>query len=383
MDEKEHRSATLVPDTPRPTVVEAVQSFHIPGRLIDVQPHRVGHIHDSYVSSWQNGTGERRYLHQRLNQYVFPDVASLMDNLQRVTGHLRRSLQHDAAPGERCLELVRARNGESLVQDSAGRYWRCFHFIEGTVTLENCSDAAQAFEAGRAFGRFVAQLSDLAPAALADTIPNFLNTPHRYGQLWRAVEQDRAGRVQQCRGEIDFARGGEAESCVLVEALGKQLPWRVIHYDPKLNNLLFDESTGRAVCVVDLDTCMAGTLLYDLGDLIRSAAVPCPEDEPDPSRVYVELEFLDAILEGYLGESHRLLEPGEVSLMADAPRIMAITLGIRFLADHLNGDRYFKTDFEGHNLQRARTQFQIARSLEELHDPLRNRVLSHCAALLS
>ncbi len=363
MNAKENRRAPILQPTPVDEATRVAHRFEIPGRLVQLHPLKVGHIHDSYVSAWRDGEAVRRYLHQRLNEYVFPDLKGLMNNLQLVTRHLRRAARREGEEGLVTQRLVKSRQGELLVRDSAGEFWLTFHYIEGTETLEQCDSAERAFEAGRMFGRFVALLRELDPGLLVDTIPRFMDTPHRYRQLWSALAEDAAGRASAARHEIEFARSREAACGRLVEALGGELPRRVVHYDPKLNNLLFDARTGRGVCVVDLDTCMSGTPLYDLGDLIRSAAVPCREDEPDLSQVYVERDYLRAILEGYLGATEQLLTPGEKRLLPEAPPIMAMTLGIRFLADHLNGDRYFKVDFEGHNLQRARTQFAIAQQL--------------------
>jgi len=337
--------------------------FKIQGALESMRPVNSGHIHDSHISTWKTSHGPVRYLHQRINQTVFPDVAALMGNLRSITDHLRDR----PVPGEKPLTLIPARNGRDTWIDSAGSHWRTFRYIENTEVFNLCPDREHAFEAARMFAGFVARLRDLAPASLAVTIPNFFHTPTRVQQLEASAATDKAGRLRAARKEVDFVLKRESFWSIISEPLDRNLlPQRVIHHDPKINNLLFDLDSGKAVCVVDLDTCMPGSVLYDFGDLVRTAGVDTVEDEPDTSRVRLNLGFFEALATGYLDQFGDLMTGLEIRLLPRAPRLAALTIGIRFLADYLNGDTYFKVEHAEHNLQRTRAQFALVRSMEEL-----------------
>ena len=346
--------------------------FEIEGKLASIIPFKMGHIHDSLVSTWQTTHGLVRYLHQRLNQNVFPGIDALMENIRRVTEHLRL---HPIA-GEKLLALIQARNGDDTWIDGEGSHWRTYSYIENTEVFNLCPDTEHAFEAGRIFASFVARLKDLQPASLATTIPDFFDTPARVRQLRKAIARNRSGRLTQVREEVDFVLQREAFCSIIAAPLEENLlPQRVIHYDPKINNVLFDRDTGKAVCVVDLDTCMPGTLLYDFGDLVRTAGVDTVEDEPDTSRVHLNLDLLEALLKGYVGSLGQHMSPLEVQLLAQAPKLATLTIGMRFLTDYIGGDTYFKVEHPDHNLQRARAQFALVRSMEEL-EPEMERIVS-------
>ncbi len=350
---------------------ETASHFEIQGQLVAVAPVNTGHIHDSHVSTWQTSRGPVRYLHQRINQNIFPDVGALMSNLRCITEHLR----DHPDPGERPLSLIPARNGQDTWIDPGGFHWRTFRYIENTEVFSLCPDTAHAFEIGRVFASFVARLRDLPPDFLAVTIPDFFHTPTRARQLQESVARDAAGRLKAARTEVDFALERHFFWSLVSDPLEHNLlPHRVIHYDPKINNVLFDIDSGKAVSVVDLDTCMPGSLLYDFGDLVRTAGVDTVEDEPDPSRVQLNLALFEALAKGYLGQLGELMTPLEIRLLARAPRLATLTVGMRFLADYLNGDTYFKVDHPEHNLQRTRAQFALVKSLEELEPKMERLV---------
>ena len=346
--------------------------FEIEGELASVIPFPMGHIHDSFVSTWQTSPGLVRYLHQRLNQNVFSNLAALMGNIRRVTEHLRL---HPVA-GEKQLTLIPARSGDDTWIDDNGSHWRTFSYIENTEVFNLCPDTGHAFEVGRIFASFAARLGDLPPASLATTIPDFFDTPARVRRLENAVARNRSERLSQAREEVDFVLQREAFCSIIAAPLEETLlPQRVIHYDPKINNVLFDRDSGKAVCVVDLDTCMPGSLLYDFGDLVRTAGVDTVEDEPDTSRVGLNLDLYEALLKGYMECLGQHMTPLEVRLLAQAPRLATLTIGMRFLTDYIGGDTYFKVEHQDHNLQRARAQFALVRSMEEL-EPEMERIVS-------
>ena len=334
MDLKPHHTASL---------------FDLPGPVESVAPHPVGHINDSFVVA----SGGRRFLLQRINTNIFKQPAAVMANIARVTAHLR-------AKGVRSLTLVPTRDGEALLDQGPAGCWRMYDFIAGTRSFDVADSPDRAREAARAFGEFQRALADLLPPRLADTIPDFHNTPKRFAAFNDAVQSDRANRAAAAKREIDFALSHKSLAGALLDL---HLPERVTHNDTKINNVLFDEQTDRAVCVVDLDTVMPGLALYDFGDLVRTAATRAAEDERDLSRVTFEKPMYDALVEGYLEAAGDILTEAERQNLAVAGRVITFETGLRFLADHLNGDTYFKIHRAGHNLDRCRTQFRLVEKM--------------------
>ena len=351
----------MTDDTQRDEIAaSAARRFAIRGELEAIEPHRRGHIHDTFVSVWQEGGAERRYLHQRINETVFGDVDALMHNVERVTRHLR------AAPGEHleALELVPTDAGASWLRNSSGA-WRTYVFIDGAESYDRCRDTAQAWRAARAFGDFQRRLLDLDAGELAVTIPRFFDSPHRLVQLEAARRADVAGRAGEAGAELAFVDDRRSLVPVIEDALAAgRFPPRVVHGDTKLNNVLFDRASGAARCVVDLDTCMAGWSLYDFGDLVRFTAATSAEDDPDVARAGVALDLYDALAAGYLEGTGGFLSEEERALMPTAARLVTLTIGMRFLADHLAGDVYFKVSRPGHNLDRARVQLAMVADME-------------------
>lgn len=341
---------------------DVLTRFRIDGVRLDVTPHRRGHIHDTYVSTWRIAGRDVRFLHQRINDHVFRDVPALMRNVERVTSHLE-SIRADES-GMKTLRLVPGRDGASFVRTDSGA-WRTYHYIERTETYDRCRDEAQAFEAARAFGRFQRDLQDLDPTSLGETIPRFFDAGHRLVQLEDAARADAASRVAGAVRELDFARARAGETELLETHLRSGgFPGRVVHGDTKLNNVLFDAETGRAVCVVDLDTCMPAWALYDFGDLVRFTAATSSEDEPNLDRAGVDLSLYRALVAGYLAGTGSFLTPLERESMPFAARLVTLTIGLRFLADHLAGDVYFKVTRPDQNLDRARVQFRMVERME-------------------
>jgi len=340
---------------------DVLSRFRLAGTLLEVVPHERGHIHDTFVSTWRAPAGNVRFLHQRMNRVVFPDLDVLMRNVERVTSHLTRKA---GAVGLSTLELIPTVEETSFVDVESGA-WRTYRFIENTESFDRCLSSDQAFEAARAFGRFQRDLADLDAATLEETIPRFFSPTHRFEQLKDAIERDVESRVATAGPEIEFARD-RADEIPRMESHvdAGRIPIRVVHGDTKLNNVLFDAATGRAVCVVDLDTCMPAWSLYDFGDLVRFTAAKCAEDEPDVELAGVDVALYRAIVEGYLESAAAFLTPLEVELMPFAARIVTLTIGLRFLADHLAGDVYFKTSRENQNLERARVQFRMVADME-------------------
>lgn len=348
--------------------IHILTQFSIPGTLHSVEELKRGHINRTFIGHWDVGGERKRFIHQSVNHRVFTDIEALMGNLEVVTEALRKDL--NARPkiaGETTLTLVRTKSGASYLKDESGEFWRSFEYIENTVTYDVCPSPHVARESAAILGRFQRALTPVQASTLKDTIPYFHHGLRRYEAFARAVKADKEGRVKEAMGEIDFAQSRRELGGALISALESgKIPTRVSHNDMKLNNVLFNAAGDKAVCLLDLDTCMAGTPLFDFGDLVRNTAVPCAEDEQDFSKVLVDMKLYKAICEGYLSEVGELLTTEEKALLSVAPRVLALILGVRFLTDYLDGDNYFRIHRPKQNLERARTQFEIVRAMEKL-----------------
>jgi hypothetical protein len=340
--------------------------FAVDGECVAVAALKRGHIHDTLVATWRTREGTRRVVHQRVNTHVFRDPDALMETWLRVTEHVRAALAREgnADLERRCLRAIRTRSGGLLQRDEHGGLWRAFPFIEGARSFDVPDHPARAREAARAFGAFAAQLADLDPATVPEAIPHFHDFPRRAAALEDAARADAHARAGAAARELDAARRLAAEvERALAQEGAAGLPLRVVHNDCKLNNVLFDEATGEALCVIDLDTVMPGTVLADFGDLARTAACPAPEDEPDLARVRIDAALYEALVRGYLAGAGALLAPVEIALLPLAGPLIALETGIRFLTDHLSGDLYFRIHRPGHNLDRARVQLRLTEQL--------------------
>ena len=347
--------------------------FDIAGRLVEVARLGSGLIHDTFELRMQEGAEPRRYVAQRINDEVFRAPGDVLHNIALVTEHLRRQLEAEGADdrARRCLRLVPSREGTPCWIDDEGATWRVYPFVEGSLALDQAPSPAQAREAARAFGDFVRRLADLDPARLRETIPGFHDLDGRLAQLGRAAEHNARGR----RAEAEHALAVALHDVLRrsLDALGP-LPRRVVHNDCKLNNVLLDAHSGEALCVVDLDTVMEGDLVADFGDLVRTAATPAAEDEHDLSRVVFDLERFDALARGYLEGLGGALTPAERDALPLAGPVLALELGSRFLADHFDGDVYFRATREDHNLTRARCQLRLCERMLEALPEARARI---------
>lgn len=333
----------------------------IEGELVSAEPYGNGHINDTLLGIWSTPQGQRRCVHQRLNHVVFPDLDAVMSNVALVCDHLAAA----GVPESDRLSLVRTRDGVDYAVDADGRWWRTYPFVEGTVTRERVSSPDEAAAAGTAFGRFLGQLADLPGERVREVIPGFHDTPLRIQQLDASLAADAAGRAQGCRPELAFVDERRKAARVVVDGLADgSLPLRITHNDTKLNNVLLDAETLAGRCVIDLDTLMPGSALYDLGDLLRTSCSTGAEDDREPERIDCDLAVLRAAVGAFAGALGDSLSPGEAALMPIAGSLITFECGTRFLADHLAGDTYFKTHRPDHNLQRARAQFALAAAFE-------------------
>jgi Ser/Thr protein kinase RdoA (MazF antagonist) len=349
-----------------PHLLDISREFQIHGEILHAEPCKVGHINETYTATYNQGGTHVRYIHQRINHAVFKDPAGVMDNLMRVTTHLRRKLALAGTKDltRRALTVVPTHDGASFHKTRAGEYWRTFVFIERVRTFEAVESPAQAFEAGRAFGEFQSLLADLPGRRLTETIPHFHNTRRRFEALLAAVRADKANRAHGAKKEIEQALSLEPIVDTVLGALAKKrIPERITHNDTKFNNVMLDTDTQKAMCVVDLDTVMPGSPLYDFGDMVRTTTSPTLEDELDLSKVRMQMPMFKALARGYLGTAGAFLTKNERALIAISGRLITFTLALRFLTDYLQGDIYFRVHRPQHNLDRSRTQFRLVESI--------------------
>jgi len=361
---------------------KTAEQFQLYGDLVEIVPYGRGHINDTYLVTVNQAGRPVRYILQRLNTDVFPFPAAVMDNIARVTAHIARKLADEGCPdpSRRTLTMVPCRDGRRWLDAPHGAF-RCYLFIEGARTFDQVETVQQAEAAARAVGRFQQQLADFPLDQLAETIPNFHHTRNRFEAFRRAWTTDPVGRAGHCRPEIEFALAREPIVDVLLrEEASGQIPRRVTHNDCKLNNVMIDDLTGEGLCMIDLDTVMPGLVLYDFGDLCRTATRSTLEDEVQLERVQMRREMFEAIVHGYWFTAGTFLTRAEITWLAFSARLITFEIGLRFLTDYLEGDVYFKTRRPGHNLDRCRVQFRMVESFEH-HAAWMEELVERYAAL--
>ncbi|MDR2377081.1 MAG: aminoglycoside phosphotransferase family protein [Treponema sp.] len=339
--------------------------FFIYGDLETLIPFGNGHINDTFVSTWNQGGNRLHYTHQRINERVFTRPDEVMENILRVTRHIREKLEGAGDRSRRVLTVIPARDGKPFVRDPEGGWWRSYCFIENARGGDLASSPEEAALLGKSVGRFQNQLADIGGERLIETIPGFHNMETRYTRFHQALQRDEFGRAGGCRGEIEFLLENEKRGSLLIRSLWEgTIPERICHNDTKMNNILLDENTGEALCIIDLDTVMPGTSLFDLGDLIRSVATRVREDAQDLSGAGFDMALFRALVGGYLSEARFFLVPAEYTLICESGRNMTQIMALRFLTDYLEGDHYYHTERPLHNLDRCRSQIALIRSMD-------------------
>jgi hypothetical protein len=351
-----------------PDFAAIVRHFQFEGDFLDAAPHGCGHINDTYAVRFRKADGViHRYILQWINHHVFKNPGALMQNIERVTAHLREKVVAAGGDPEReTLNLVPTVGGRAFHRTDDGNFWRAYVFTQGAHTVEVVESLDHVYNVAKAFGRFQALLEDFPVEQLHETIPDFHHTRKRFEAFVEAAERDVEGRARSVGAEIEFVESRAEETSVLVDLLQRgELPSRVTHNDTKFNNVMIDDETGEGICVIDLDTVMPGLSLYDFGDAVRSAANPTAEDERDLSKVCMDLDIFDRLAHGYLDAARGFLTSTEVDYLSFAAKLMTFECGMRFLTDHLNGDVYFRIHREDHNLDRCRTQFHMVSDMEQ------------------
>lgn len=347
------------------------ERFDLNSEFVSAERYGSGHINETFLVKTGQGPWEVRFILQRINSNVFHDPVTLMENVRRVTVHL----QHRRPHGQTSLMLVPTIDGADFHRDEQDEVWRVYRFLAGTRSYDSADSTALSRQAAMAFGRFQHMLSDLPAPRLHETIPDFHNTPVRFQQLHEALKNDSKNRARHCRREIDLVLGFERDAGALVTLLeAGEIPERIVHNDTKINNVMFELENNEAVCVIDLDTVMPGIALYDFGDLVRTATTPTAEDETDPVRIHMRMDYFEALVEGYLSTAMQFLTAVEIENLAMAGRIMTIETGVRFLTDYLSGDEYFRTHRPQQNLDRCKAQFALVASIDAQFDEMQKLV---------
>lgn len=357
---------------------DAVYAFGFGTNCSYVKPFGEGHINETYAVYMpeQNGQDVPRYVLQRINTNVFKNPEQVMDNIFGVTEYLRNVIRQDGGDLDReTLSYIKTKDGESYFEDADGQPWRCLHYVPNSVCYQQVERPEQFYQSALSFGHFLKQLGDYPAESLYETIPQFHDTVKRFRDFDDAQRKDVKNRARHCRPEIEFALSREDDCSVLMKQLEEGLlPLRVTHNDTKLNNILFDADTGKGLCIIDLDTIMPGLAANDFGDSIRFGASTAEEDEKDLDKVHFDINLYEMYVKGYLETAKDVLTPEEIKSLPWGARLMTLECGMRFLADFLQGDVYFKTAYPEHNLVRARTQFRLVKEMEEQFDEM-NRIL--------
>ncbi len=332
------------------------------GVKADAKTHGNGHINRTYLVD-----STPRVILQRINTDVFKKPAEVMENVMAVTSYLREKIAAAGGdPDRETLTFLRAKDGKPYYCTPEGDYYRAYYFVEDSISLESADSLEEFAEAARGFGRFQKMLSDFPAEQLYETIELFHDTANRYRQFDEALAKNAAGRAASVQPEIDFVLSHRHYATRITDAIATgEVPLRVTHNDTKLNNVLLDSKTRRALCVIDLDTVMPGSLLYDFGDALRFGASTGAEDEQDLDKIHFDLEKFEVYTAAFLSEVGASLTPKERALLPLSVLMMTLECGTRFLTDHLNGDIYFGIHRENHNLDRARTQFKLVAEIEE------------------
>ena len=352
-------------------------AFVLEDNLTECVPYGSGHINDTYRLTY--GTG-KHYILQKMNRSIFTKPVELMENVSGVTAWLKKKIQENGGDVEReTLNLVMTKDGLPYYVDEDGEYWRVYLFIENATCYDMVKDEEDFYQSAVAFGHFQRLLADYPAETLHETIVNFHNTVDRLDKFKTAVEKDICHRAADVEKEIQFVLDRTELAHVLCDMQDQgKLPLRVTHNDTKLNNILFDKDTDQGLCIIDLDTIMPGLACNDFGDSIRFGASTAEEDEKDLDKVHFDINLYEIYVKGYLEMAKDVLTPAEIESLPWGARLMTLECGMRFLADFLQGDVYFKTSYPEHNLVRARTQFRLVKEMEEQFENMHEILKKYC-----
>lgn len=345
-------------------VLEAAAAFDFKAPAVSYHRCNAGHINDTFFVQCEGDSPE--YILQRVNTSIFKNPEELMENISGVCEHLRgKVIAAGGDPDREVRKIINTKAGGKYFIDEEGGYWRAYLCLDHVVSL-NKADKNTFYKSALAFGHFFTQLADYPAETLHETIPNFHNSVSRYNDFKAAVEEDKMGRAGEVHDLIDFALSKKDKCSYILDRIKSgEIRLCVTHNDTKLNNVLLDEETGDGVCVIDLDTVMPGSILYDFGDAIRFGASSAAEDERDLDRVYIDLDMFETFVKGFLKELRPTMTEAEVLGLPMGAYLMTYETAVRFLGDYLNGDTYFKIHYPEHNLDRARNQLKLIADMDK------------------
>lgn len=345
-----------------------IGNFKVPGKLVEIKENSQGNINSTYLLTFKDDEQIRKYLLQKINSYVFKEPHLVVKNIEFVTKHIKRNLER----GQKTLNFIRTIDDELIYtyvnEHGEKEYYRIYEYIDSCQAFDNLKECENseyiAYSAGMCYGTFHKHLNDFPVSLLAEIIPDFHNTPKRVRDLLKAIENGKLSRAIQSSKEIVYLLSKRKEYSIIWENLGKNIPLRVTHNDTKLNNVLMDSETGKGVAVIDLDTVMPGSILFDIGDGIRSACANSFEDELDKDKIFLNMDYAKAYLKGYLQEMAPCLTRSEVNNIGLSIATLTYELAIRFLTDYINQDVYFKIKYKTHNYDRFINQYTLLRDIE-------------------
>lgn len=345
---------------------KVIGNFLIDGELEKIKVNTQGHINSTFVSTFIKDGVRTKYTHQKINRNVFKNPKEVMENIVAVTKHIEEKVSSFPDKDRRVLKVIFTKDNLPYYIDEDGEYWRTYIFIENVNTYDKIPSVNAARNLGKGIGNFQKQLSDFDGSRLNITIPHFHDMNLRYRQLDDAVKADVKGRCAQVKAELDFLYANRERGCRIWDDFEKGiLPNRVTHNDTKMNNVLFDPVSDEAVCIIDLDTIMPGTILFDTGDMIRTACNTAEEDEKDLSKVSFDAEMYKSLIGGYMESADSFLTKEEREGIKESGRVITQIMAVRFLADYIAGDVYYHTAYDDHNLVRCRTQLSLMKSMDE------------------
>jgi len=341
--------------------------FPFEGKYVSSSEMTSGNINNTYRLTYKSGDKLIQYTLQHINPYVFKEPDKVMENIKNVTEHLKSTLEAQGLdPSRRVLQMIKTKTGDIMYKDPSGYYWRAYYFIDNATPYNSVEKPEHFYEVGRIFGEFQKLLCNYPVEDLHETIPDFHNTTRRFYAFVASVAEDKAGRVEEVENEIEFLFDRRRMMGEIVKKLKTgEIARRVTHNDTKINNVLIDDETDKAICVIDLDTVMPGSALYDFGDAIRFGASTAAEDEEDISKISLDMNLFKKFTAGFLSEVRGFLPDHEIRLLPLGVKVITCELAMRFLTDYIDGDLYFKVRSPDHNLIRARAQMKLLTDIEK------------------
>ena len=352
---------------------DIISNFKVNGNVVYCEKYGEGHINDTYLVILEENDIKTQYILQRINHNIFKDIDGLMNNIYNVTNHIKNILiKENKDISKEVLNVILTKDNKYYHYDeNENKYYRLYDFVKNSLTIQKVENSTLFKKSAIAFATFQKNLADFDSTILNETIKDFHNTAKRYEHFIETLSLNKCDRAKYCKDEIEFIKQRKNDCYVLINKIANnEIPLRVTHNDTKLNNVLFDNDTLEATCVIDLDTVMPGSALYDFGDSIRFGCNTASEDEKDLSKVNFSKEYFKAYAEGYLSILKDVLNKEEINNLVFASKMMTLECGIRFLDDYLDGDNYFKIHRENHNLDRCRTQLKLVEEIERYFDEL-------------